>query len=329
VKARWAKNDAILMTSPSDWQALSKEARRCFRKGEYQKAIELFEQALDINPEELQLHDGIATAYFLANHCEQAAEHFARITELRPSDGKAYINLGAVYNRMGEFEKAAQVLRKGLRFERKSCEGYYNLGIAHRQLNQLSMAVNAYREAVRLNPQFAEAHQNLANVYLDMGTYKQAIQHYNQALKINPDFQRAQRGLKKAEQVMLDAKKSTSPFGRLVNEDAYVKESVQKPLGRTLSYGERVADRKALESLTAAILDSASQLRDNLRNELVPTLVALNRTVTQNYGGARSPSLYEQHERFQQAAKRYGVLRKQLKAQVQEFQQHENSVASG
>ena len=316
------------MSDLSDWESLHKQARRSFRKGQYDESIGLFKEALEINPHEVQLHDGLATAYFLADQYEDAVAHFTRTTELKPTDGKAYINLGAVYNRMEEFAKAAAVLRKGLRYVRKSSEGYYNLGIAHRKLNQMSMAVNAYKEAVRLNPQFAEAHQNLANVYLDMGSYKQAIQHYKQALKINPDFVRAQRGLKKGEQAAEEAKKAISPFGRLVDEKSYSHANTKQAMGRVLSNRERVEDRMILESLTTEMLELAARLRDNIRDELVPSVVKLNLTVTHAAGSAASSSVFEDHDEFQTAAKRYGALRKQLKAKMQELRSHEESFAS-
>lgn len=179
----------------ADLEDLCKIGRQLFRQGKHAEAIQMFEQALQADPDRADAHDAIATAYFVAKQFDKAVEHFTRVTQLKPMDAKAYINLGAVFNRMEQFQKAADILKKAMSRDGKAVEAYYNLGIAYRGLKQPAMAINSYKEAIKINPRMLDAMQNLGNTYLEMNNLKSAIEQYKRALEINPDFERAKRGL--------------------------------------------------------------------------------------------------------------------------------------
>lgn len=177
----------------AELESLYKAGRQLFRQGKHAEAIQAFEQALQADPDQAEVHDAIATAYFVIKQYDKAIEHFTRVTQLKPKDAKAYINLGAVYNHQEEFEKAADILKRAISRDGNAVEAYYNLGIAYRGTKQPAMAINSYKEALKLNPRMLDAMQNLGNTYLEMNNPKAAIEQYKKALEINPDFERQTR----------------------------------------------------------------------------------------------------------------------------------------
>jgi len=312
------------MSATSDVDAVVKNARRCFRKGDFAQATQLFEQALELDERRADVHMGMATASFLAKDFDKAIHHFNRVTHLKPADGRPLINLGAVHNQMGDYQKAVGVLRRGLQKEKNSAEGFYNLGYAHRKLEQSSMAISAYREAVRINPQMVEAHVNLANVYLDMKNFQQAILHYHKALEVNPDFESAKRGLETAEQTKQEAKKAISPFGRLVSQGTLRKKSAGSE--RELNENERIEDRTRLHVLSEEIDAAAKQFLAHLRDTLDKRLVVLDRAITQQ---GESPSLLvKAYEEFAEAVADSAQLRRTFKRKMLELRSHEEMIAS-
>ena len=304
---------------------LAKQARGSLRKGETARAIELFEQALTIDADRADLHEGLAAAHYQAKNYEEAIKHFEAVGRLRPTEAKADINIGAIYNLLHRYHDAVKSLRRGLAKDRKCSLAYYNLGTAYRGMGQLSMAVSAYREAVRFQPEMAEAHLNLGSVYLKMGSHYQAIQHFKRALELRPGFDRAERGLIEAERAREQAKQAVSPFGRLVDENQPA--AAQTPrLSRPLSEVERLKDRKTLLALCEQAEAEAQRLLECLRRELEPQMLALLRAATRTEGSRAA--LEEAHPAFRAAVGDCRQIRKALKDKMNQLRAHEERILS-
>ncbi len=272
------------MTAAAELESLCEEGRRHVRHQDADAAIATFSKALALDERSIMVHEGLAAAFFLKKDYPSAAEHFKKVTLLDPRQSKALVNLGAVYNRMGDFNKAVTILRKAVGKDKNSGEGHYNLGLAYRGLNQQAMAVSAYKEAVRVSPGMAAAHQNLANVYVDMGNFQHAIIHYKKALEINPDFERAQRGLESAQSMSTQAKKSVSPFGRLVDPNAIGAKSAPR-VERRMNDLERAQDRMTVYNVLSEVDDSANLLLKQLKEIFDPALLTMARTLSERMDG--------------------------------------------
>jgi tetratricopeptide (TPR) repeat protein len=308
------------MTATTEFETLCDEGRRCVRHQEVDAAIAAFSKALALDDRSIVVHEGLAAAYFLKKDYENAAEHFKKVTLLDPRQSKALVNLGAVYNRMGDFNKAVTILRKAVQKDKNSGEGHYNLGLAYRGLNQQAMAVSAYKEAVRVSPEMAAAHQNLANVYVDMGNFQQAIMHYLKALEINPEFERARRGLEAAQDMSNQAKKSVSPFGRLVDRNALGAKSAPR-VERRMNDVERAQDRMTVFNVLSEVDDSANLLLKQMSELFEPALLTLGRTLSERMDG---PSTISRDYRvYLMAFKQVHESRRALKRIVAELRAHE------
>lgn len=304
-----------------DLETLCKEGRHLFRQGKYAEAIQVFNQALQADPDQADVHDAIATAYFVVKDYDKAVEHFTRVTQLQPKDAKAYINLGAVYNRKEEFQKAADILKKAMSRDGKAVEAYYNLGIAYRGLKQPAMAINSYKEAIKINPQMLDAMQNLGNTYLEMNNPKAAIEQYKRALDINPDFERAKRGLVRAEELENKNKAELNPFGRLVDQNS-IKQSKADVRLKRMSPEERLADRQAVRRLMIEAQAISQQLFEHLRDKLQDDLTQINRGVQLSQREAHK-SLFVSNEQFDAAFQKFQDLRVQLQRLANDLRSHE------
>ena len=311
---------------PADLESLCKEGRQFFRARDYQRAITAFEKAVALDPDQADVHDAVATAYFALKNYDKAIEHFRRTSQLRPIDPKPLINLGAVFNRKEDYHKAADVLKKAISRDGKAIEAYYNLGIAYRGLNQPAMAANSYKEALRINPRMLDALQNLGNTYLEMNNIKAAIEQYKKALEVNPDFERAQRGLKRAEEAQNQAKATFSPFGRLVSEPT-LKQPKTETAAKKLSAEEHIADRQFLRRSMIEIQATTQQLFEHLRDSLHDDTVQLNRGVQMSQRQVNK-LVFSASEQFQASVQKFQMLRKDLRKLFKDLQAHEDSLKS-
>jgi tetratricopeptide (TPR) repeat protein len=308
------------MTTLAELESLCNEGRRCVRHQDADGAIAAFTKALALDDRAIPVHEGLAAAYFLKKEYEKSAEHFKKVTLLDPRQAKALINLGAVYNRMKDYNKAVSILRKATQRDKTSGEAHYNLGLAYRGLNQLSMAVSAYKEAVRLAPQLAAAHQNLANVYVDMGNFQHAIIHYTKALEIDPGFERAQRGLESVRALNVDAKKSVSPFGRLVDTNTLGPKTAPR-VERQFTDTERAQDRMTVFNLVTDVGESANIFLKNVHEGFEPALMALSRTLSQSIEGMST--LPRDYRTYLSAFKETHESHRVLKRTVLQLRGHE------
>lgn len=310
------------MDLTTDTKALCEAAQQHLQKKEIADAIDLYEQAIEIDERCYEAHDGIATAYYLGKDYLSAVEHFKRLTLLRPMDGKALINLGCVLNLLKRYPEAVKALQKGSLKEKKSFEAFYNLGLAYRGVNQASMAMTAYKEAIRLSPDDPDTHQNIANTYLDMKNYQKAIEHYKKAIELKPGFQKALIGLENAISLKNESKQSNSPFGRLVDTTAQSK--AVSAVGRELSLEERHDDRVEVRTLTRKGEETSKALLSVLVKEFEPTILKLNRSVAEV---TDTPwELTETSAQFRELVAKSHLLRKQLKQKMSDLQVHEQLV---
>jgi tetratricopeptide (TPR) repeat protein len=308
------------MPATTEFDTLCEEGRRCVRHQDGDGAITAFKKALALDERAIAVHEGLAAAYFLKKDYENAAEHFKKVTMLDPRQAKALVNLGAVYNRMGDYTKAVSILRKAVQKDKSSGEGHYNLGLAYRGLNQQAMAVSAYKEAVRVAPEMAAAHQNLANVYVDMGNFQHAIIHYKKALEINPDFERAKRGLEAAQEISTNAKKSLSPFGRLVDPNALGAKAAPR-VERQLNDVERAEDRMTVFNVLSDVNDSSNLLLKHVNELFEPSLMILGRTLSERMDGPSTIS--RDYRTYLTAFKQVYESRRALKRALAALRAHE------
>ncbi|MEF8794234.1 tetratricopeptide repeat protein, partial [Thiohalorhabdus sp.] len=132
---------AVATPNTSD-TALTTEARNFLqqgqtfaRDGQWQAAIALYKNALDINPR-------LADAHFL---------------------------LGVAYYQDEETGSAVSALRRAGELNPRSAKTFYNLGVAYAQTGDTTKEMAAYREALRLNPDHISAHYNLGTAYWAQG----------------------------------------------------------------------------------------------------------------------------------------------------------------
>src|SRR5438128_5900137 len=183
----------------SNIEVLCQGAKQAIEERNWDRARQLYLQALSLKTDVPDVHHGLATVCYQMKDLPSAAYHFKEVTRLDPLRAVAYINLGAIYNLMDQLDEAITVLRRGIQLDMHRAEGFYNLGLVYRRKKQTDLAIQAYAEAIRVNTRMVDAHYNLANLYLEKQQFGQAMTHYKAALELRPNWDKALLGLEQAE----------------------------------------------------------------------------------------------------------------------------------
>lgn len=160
--------------------------------GDYEGAIENFNQALNINPNDAQAYIQRGNAlYENAQHSGNpdneykiAIKDFDRALSLKPDEAEAYISRGIVRYNMAEYSKnassdykaAIEDFNQAILRNPNSAKAYVKRGIAYHKQAQsrgdfgkgYQEALKDFNQALKINPQEAEAYVERGNVLYEL-----------------------------------------------------------------------------------------------------------------------------------------------------------------
>ncbi|MGA1823397.1 MAG: fused MFS/spermidine synthase [bacterium] len=151
-------------------------------QGDYKKAIETLEKARAIRPNNTEIMVKMGVLYMQKNNMQKAEELFNAALSIDQNCATAYSQLGYLHLRKHELQKALSCFNTFLRLEPENPEAYLFLAKTHQFLGRNNEAIKAWEKAVDLQPTLTIAHLNLGNAYFEMGDFERAKSEWQQAL---------------------------------------------------------------------------------------------------------------------------------------------------
>jgi len=133
-----------------------------FADGQYDKAIQELEAAVDIDPEDADAYTNLALSYFENGDYESAAEAWTRVIALAPETENAYLERGKSYFNLKAYEEAIDDLSDAIEGDAASAEAYRIRGKAYGFLEEYELAVADLSKTIELDPEADEAYLNRA-----------------------------------------------------------------------------------------------------------------------------------------------------------------------
>ena len=134
------------MTTPAEAK-MTKEAHALYQqacayeyKSDYNTAIRIIQQALEINGEDAMLYTKIAGLYSDIGNYQESLSAYKKAVKLRPNDAVIYISMGNILQTIGDYENA----------------------------------YNAFKQAQTIYPEYKYNYLNLANIEYFRKNYKTA-----------------------------------------------------------------------------------------------------------------------------------------------------------
>jgi tetratricopeptide (TPR) repeat protein len=179
----------------ADPAALCERGDALLEKGKLDRAIAVYRQALQIDPDLPEAHFGLGLALDAQGKLDEAIAELREAIRLDPGLTAAHINLGSALRQQGELEEAIAVCRAATRLAPDNALAHYNLGLALGARGDRPEAVAAYREAIRLKPDFPDAHVSLGCFLDDERQHEEQAAVLREAIRIAPEFAPAHIGL--------------------------------------------------------------------------------------------------------------------------------------
>jgi tetratricopeptide (TPR) repeat protein/SAM-dependent methyltransferase len=138
------------------------------RRGEMQRALEAYRQALALDSSDDVLQNNLGYAHFQLGEIGEAIARYRRAIELNPGNGMAHNNLGNALHAQGQADAAVASYRRAIEVAPHLSLAHHNLGMAMRTQGRLEAAVGCFRAAMRLAPAESASWQLFAETLAGM-----------------------------------------------------------------------------------------------------------------------------------------------------------------
>jgi tetratricopeptide (TPR) repeat protein len=177
----------LVAAHPDHAEALRLLGRAQQALGQFREALHWHKQALRLDEQDIEAHNGAAIAFMALDLPNEAVGHWQRALELRPDQAEIRSNLGLALARQGKLAEAIDQYRRALQYQPDSAGLHNNLGLVLARRGDQDGAMGHFREALRIRPDSAQAHYNLGNVVHRRGELDQAVMYFESALRFKPD----------------------------------------------------------------------------------------------------------------------------------------------
>ena len=166
------------------------EAIECYKKGEFQQAIDIFSNILEHEDDNAEIYNNMGLCYTKLGNFEQAEKSFTKSIKLNPLIPQSYINLSDLYYKSGDLSGAIGVLERG------SYEMEDNYIIAHLLArvyiddSRYDMAITELEKIIDAQPENYDAYYDMGRVQFELGNYEDAIANFENVIeyKENNEF---------------------------------------------------------------------------------------------------------------------------------------------
>ena len=192
--------------SPLAW----KQAANYYRdeKKDFVKAMENYQQAIKMQPEEAYTYNGLAKVYLdqmskldpkAMNYKQQQNEWIQKAIQSynaavekdslkgfpdKKITGEIIVNLGVAYAMLGNMEEGLKNLSRGISINPNNTNGYLNRGLIYFNANQLELAIKDYDEYIRLNSSNADIYYSRGLCKFALTRTEASLSDYNKALAL-------------------------------------------------------------------------------------------------------------------------------------------------
>jgi TPR repeat protein len=161
-------------------------------QGQFQQAIQVYQQALEHNADSPLIHYQIALSYFYGSDFEQAAFHSRFVIDKNDTSHLegAYVVCASSLDLMDKPQSAIQLYREALGIFPKSFLLHYNLAYTALGIGDNKLAVNSLEKALMINHFHPGSHNLLGQIYFN-GVPAKSIMAFSFYLLTSPQAKNA------------------------------------------------------------------------------------------------------------------------------------------
>ncbi len=174
---------------PNDADVLRILGWGAYSQGQYERAIQLYQQSLALNSANPELHNNMAIALVETGKINEAIGHLQQALSLRPDYLEARNNLALLMSNLSPQQRDSITISPVPLTPEKTYDtnSQLQIALAHYQAGKLEDAERSYHQILQQEPYNVNVMQLLGQLYYRTGQLERASGYYRQALSLKPN----------------------------------------------------------------------------------------------------------------------------------------------
>jgi tetratricopeptide (TPR) repeat protein len=164
---------------------LRQAGEKYFNEGQFRQALETFDQALGIAPDDIQTLRSKAVLSAALGDNEAALQCYERMIALIPTEAWPHVLKGDASAWLGRFDEALACYDRALSMEPNDAAIWCKKGLALKSLDRWEDALAVYDKALAINPRESQALAGKGDVLSVQKKYREAMEMYLEAEKVS------------------------------------------------------------------------------------------------------------------------------------------------
>ncbi|KPK77615.1 MAG: hypothetical protein AMJ79_02685 [Phycisphaerae bacterium SM23_30] len=178
--------EAALAANPNNGNWLFNKALTLDTLERYHEAIEVYQQAHEIDPNDPEALNCLAVDYTRVGHYDLALRTFEQIAQRHPDFEPAYCNRIITYSELGQHEKAEEMFYLARQIKEHCPLCYYNIGNSLFSRQLYDRAIWCWQQSRNLDPNHPHIEYRIAQAYWARGERRQAKEYFLAELRRHP-----------------------------------------------------------------------------------------------------------------------------------------------
>jgi serine/threonine protein kinase len=163
------------------------EGNRLYNIGQFQDALQAFENAIQIDPTFADAYEGKTSALCTLGRYQEALTSVETALKLDPSYAASYNDKGDILYEFKSYEDALGYYQRALQLEPDNLEAYLGRATTLSSLGRYEAALAAYDRAIYLDAKVASAYDGKAWALRQLKQYPESLAFSEKALQLEPN----------------------------------------------------------------------------------------------------------------------------------------------
>lgn len=178
---------ATFVQSSNVVSVYSYRAYQYSQRGQFDKALEMYDGAIKLNGELAGLYANRGGTYYQLGDEVNALHDLNHALDLDPQSIHALLNRAVIYEKQAKYSLALDDLNKALSINDKFVQLYQHRGNVHYAMNNFNLAILDYSRIIELFPNTAHPYITRGVAYLQSGNIENALSDLRFGVSLEPE----------------------------------------------------------------------------------------------------------------------------------------------